>query len=102
MLVPDVTRREQASPPLSDAERAVALALYRHGGGTLDVDAFTVALAHDPLAQRVARKVTPIVGRAVRDLTELLFATASGQAACSSRRTLADDVATGLHDRPHP
>jgi hypothetical protein len=61
---------------LSYAERSVALALYRQGGGTLDTDAFVVALERDPLAQRVAREATPVVEQAVRRLADLLSVTA--------------------------
>lgn len=57
---------------LSQAERGVALALYRHGGGQLDREAFDQALDADPLAQDVARAVTPIVADAVRGLTALM------------------------------
>lgn len=53
---------------LTPAERGVALALYRHGGGELDESAFFAALEHDATGQRVAREVTPILATLARTI----------------------------------
>ena len=57
---------------LTRAERAVALALYRHGDGANDDATFFAELEHDPIGQQIAQEVTPILANLARSITPAL------------------------------
>ena len=61
------------SAPLTPVERAVALALYRQGGGELDAAAFFDMLDFDAIGRRIAREVTPILAALAGSIARALI-----------------------------